>query len=137
MASLTTNLAAEVGTTIRMWVVFLACALSALFGVVVAFLVFGTKINQIGSPANRPTLYLLMVVITVVMLGLTYGTKYATQASRESFTPLDLIQYITAGFLWPSTWPGLADFLNIQTIPPPTTTSGIDLVVALGRSLGL
>jgi len=53
------------------------------------------------------------------MLGISYGAKYANTNAREGFTPIDLIQYLTQGFTWPSTWPGLAKFVGIATIEPP------------------
>ena len=53
------------------------------------------------------------------MLGVSYGAKYANPDARESFTPMDLIQYLSQGFLWPSTWPALATFLGVEKIEPP------------------
>lgn len=58
-------------------------------------------------------------MLAVTMLGISYGAKYANADAREGFTPVDLIQYLTQGFLWPSTWPALAKFLGITSIEPP------------------
>jgi hypothetical protein len=55
----------------------------------------------------------------VIMLGLSYGAKYADGDARERFTPVDLIQYLTQGFLWPSTWPALAKFVGITIVETP------------------
>jgi hypothetical protein len=97
---------------IKVWVVFLLCFIFSLFGVLISFWVFGSTITGI----NR---WVTSIVISVAMLGLTYAAKYANSDARTKFTPLDLTQYLVQGFLWPSTWPALADLLGIQNISPP------------------
>jgi hypothetical protein len=101
---------------VRVWAVFLLCLFFSAIGVVINFLVFGSKITGVRF-------WGVGFVISVAMLGLSYGAKYANPDARESFTPVDLIQYLSQGFLWPSTWPALADLLGVQKIQPPVQSS--------------
>lgn len=91
----------ENGDQVKIWVVFCACLLCSAIGVAVSLLVFGSQITNAQA-------WGLGLVISIVMLGLSYGAKYANEEARKSFTPVDLIQYLSQGFLWPSTWPTLA-----------------------------
>lgn len=100
----------------KVWGVFLACLIVSGVGVVISFVVFGSTITGIQRWAGG-------AVIAVVMLGISYGAKYANADARKSFTPVDIIQYLSQGFLWPSTWPALADFFGVQKIKPPEQTS--------------
>lgn len=97
----------------RTWGVFILCLLFSGIGVGLSFLLLGPTITGYR-------LWGVGLVIAIIMLGISYGAKYASPDARESFTPVDLIQYLSQGFLWPSTWPGLAKFLNITPIEPPT-----------------
>ena len=97
---------------LRTWGVFLGCLICSAIGVGICFFVFGEKITGFR-------LWGIGLVISVVMLGVSYGAKYASPEARESFTPMDLIQYFSQGFLWPSTWPALADILGVHKIEPP------------------
>ena len=98
---------------VRVWGVFLLCLLSSALGVVLSFFL-------LGSVVRGYRLWGFGLVIAITMLGISYGAKYANADSRAKFTPVDMIQYITQGFLWPSTWPALADLLGIEKIAPPT-----------------
>jgi hypothetical protein len=73
------------------------------------------------------------LVIAVIMAGISYGAKYDNAHAREGFTPVDLIQYFTQGFLWPSTSPALATFLGITPIQPPIKGASLlhDVIRAL------
>jgi hypothetical protein len=97
---------------LKAWSVFLGCLLCSALGVGICFWVFGGKMTGIR-------LWGISLVISIVMLGVSYGAKYANLDARESFTPMDLIQYLSQGFLWPSTWPALANFLGVEKIEPP------------------
>ena len=97
---------------LRAWGVFFGCLACSAIGVWIAFLVFGGKLTGVR-------LWGVGLVVSIIMLGVSYGAKYANVDARESFTPMDLIQYLSQGFLWPSTWPALADFLGVQKIEAP------------------
>jgi len=97
---------------VRVWGVFILCLLFSGIGVALSFLAFGATIRGFR-------LWGIGLAISIIMLGISYGAKYANNDARESFTPVDLIQYLSQGFLWPSTWPALADFLGIAKIEPP------------------
>jgi FtsH-binding integral membrane protein len=102
---------------LKVWAVFMLCLVFSGIGVAISFLAFGTNITGIKK-------WGIGLVIAIVMLGISYGAKYANNEARKTFTPVDLIQYLSQGFLWPSTWPALADFLGIQkVISPPQTSS--------------
>ena len=59
----------------------------------------------------------------VVMLGISYGAKYATKSSRETFTSRDQLQYIAQSFIWPGAWPSLERLLGApETLQPPAGT---------------
>ena len=102
----------------RGWGVFVLCLVSSAVGVFLSFLVFGTAIT--GA-----RVWGVGVAVSVIMLGLSYGAKYATPKARGNFTPLDFVQYLTQGFLWPSAWPGLAKLIGLEIVPPPAETGGI------------
>lgn len=74
---------------------FILCLLFSAVGVGLSFLVLGAAITGYR-------LWGVGLVISVTMLGITYGAKYANADARESFTPFDLIQYLSQGFLWPN-----------------------------------
>jgi hypothetical protein len=113
----------------KVWLVFLACLIVSALGVLISFVVFGSTITGIQKWAGG-------AVIAVVMLGISYGAKYANADARKSFTPVDIIQYLSQGFLWPSTWPALADFIGIEKIKPPEQTSYLlDLLEQAARHL--
>jgi hypothetical protein len=96
---------------VRVWAVFILCLAFSAIGVAISFLAFGPTIIGVR-------LWGVGLVISVTMLGISYGAKYANDNARESFTPVDLIQYLSQGFLWPSTWPALADLLGVQKVQP-------------------
>jgi hypothetical protein len=102
--------------TTKTWLVFLLCLGLTLAGVVVSFLVFGSTITGTKK-------WGVALVVSVVMLGLTYGAKYSNPNSRSDFTPVDALQYLSQAFLWPSTWPALADLVGIQKVAPPPVHS--------------
>jgi len=79
---------------VRIWGVFLLCLFFSALGVLLSFWLLGTAIK--GT-----RLWGFGLVIAVIMLGISYGAKYANADAREGFTPVDLIQYLTQGFLWP------------------------------------
>jgi hypothetical protein len=112
---LTSNLVLTVNDQIKAWIVFAACLACSAVGVAISLWVFGSTITGVK-------LWGLGLVISVVMLGLSYGAKYANEDARLAFTPIDLIQYLSQGFFWPSTWPVLADLLQIQQLQPPVTS---------------
>lgn len=94
------------------WGVFIGCFACSAVGVFASFLIFGGELTG-------PRFWVLGLVISIVMLGVSYSAKYASVEARGSFTPMDLVQYLSQGFLWPSTWPGLAEITGIQQIEPP------------------
>lgn len=102
---------------LKVWAVFILCLLFSGVGVGLSFFVFGPTITGFR-------LWGLGLALAVIMLGITYGAKYANTNSREEFSPIDLIQYTTQGFLWPSTWPALAERFGIDSIDSPTQASG-------------
>ncbi len=97
---------------VRIWSVFFLCFFFSALGVFLSLWLLGTVIK--GT-----RFWGFGFVIAVTMLGISYGAKYANADAREKFTPVDLIQYLTQGFLWPSTWPALAKFMGITIIKPP------------------
>jgi hypothetical protein len=97
------------------WVVFLACLVCSAVGVIFSFVLLVPKIGGIK-------MWGVALLIAIVMLGISYGAKYANDDARKKFTPVDAIQYVSQGFLWPSTWPALAAFLGVQPIGPPQTS---------------
>jgi len=101
---------------VKVWVVFFLCFVFSAIGVLVSFLILGSTIG-----GSKP--WVVGSLIALVMLGVTYGAKYANAQSRKEFTPVDLIQYTSQGFLWPSAWPSLAAALGVRQIEPPTTAS--------------
>ena len=84
-----------------------------LLGVMGSFVVFGTTITGTRR-------WGFALVVSVVMLGLSYGAKYSNTEARKMFTPVDVLQYVSQGVLWPSTWPALAQLIGIQPISGPT-----------------
>ncbi len=98
--------------TAKIWIVFLACFVFSLLGVFGSFLLFGNTITGTRK-------WGFAVVISVVMLGLSYGAKYSNADARMSFTPVDVLQYLSQGILWPSTWPALAKVMGVQAPEGP------------------
>jgi hypothetical protein len=111
----TRALQAPAGEGKLVWITFALCLICSGVGVGLSFLAFGTVVAGIR-------MWGVGFAIAVVMLGLTYGAKYANADARRTFTPVDFLQYMSQGFLWPSTWPALADFLGVQSLEPPSTT---------------
>lgn len=107
-----TELLNSVYQSLRVWAVFFCCLFISGVGVALSFLAFGGKLTGVAK-------WGIGLAIAVIMLGITYGAKYANTDARRTFTPVDLIQYLTQGFLWPSTWPALASFLGVSTVAPP------------------
>jgi len=87
-----------------------------MFGVFLSFKLFVPTLTAFPNQKE------VGFAIAVIMLGVSYGAKFANTSAREVFTPLDLIQYLSQGFLWPSVWPSLATFLKIPPVAAPTTT---------------
>lgn len=100
---------------LRVWAVFILCFVFSVIGVAVSFAVFGKAIS--GSRA-----WGVALVVSVVMLSISYGAKYSNAEARKAFTPIDVLQYLSQGILWPSTWPALADLVGIQRVAPPSHT---------------
>jgi len=98
--------------TTMTWVVFGLCLLLTVIGVFVSFVVFGSTITGTRR-------WGVALVVSIVMLGLSYGAKYSNPNARGVFTPVDALQYLSQAFLWPSTWPALADLIGIQKVEPP------------------
>jgi hypothetical protein len=109
---------------VKTWVVFILCWLLSIVGVGASFLVLGSTISGYR-------LWGISIVIAVGMISLSYGQKYAKVESRISFTPVDFISYLIQGFLWPTTWPALAQAIGVSssitgpTVPPASTTGEI------------
>ena len=97
---------------VKVWVVFFLCLLFSAAGVFISFVL-------LGSTFDNNKLWLVGILIAIVMLGIKYGAKHANAQSRREFTPVDLIQYTSQGFLWPSAWPSLATALGVSPIAPP------------------
>ncbi|HEX9867022.1 MAG TPA: hypothetical protein VGC99_00255 [Candidatus Tectomicrobia bacterium] len=76
-----------------------------------------------------------MIVLVHLFEGICKNPQYANPQTRLIFTPMDLIQFLSQGFLWPSAWPTLADTFGIdEVIQPPQTTSWVAyLAQVLGR----
>ncbi len=103
---------------LKVWGVFLLCFFFSLLGVGASFWMFGTTVTG-------QKLWGIGIVIAIIMLGISYGAKYANEKAREAFTPVDLIQYLSQGFLWPSTWPAMAELLGIEPIEPPVISASL------------
>jgi hypothetical protein len=106
------DILSNVSEEVKTWTVFGACFISSAIGVGISFLVFSHTLSAV------PT-WLVGFVISVVMLGVNYGAKYASEDSRKKFSPVDLIQYLSQGFLWPNAWPALAAVFNMAVIAGP------------------
>jgi hypothetical protein len=104
--------AAADSAQVRVWAVFLLCLAFSALGVVLSFWLLGTLITGYR-------MWGFAMVIAITMLGVSYGAKYANADARVHFTPVDLIQYLGQGFLWPSTWPALADLLGVPKVESP------------------
>jgi hypothetical protein len=99
------------------WFVFFGCLFFSALGAVASFLILGSTISVYK-------MWVFSVIIAVGMISLSYVQKYSNLASRTSFTPIDAISYAIQGFLWPSTWPSLAQAIGISsTIAPPSSPS--------------
>jgi hypothetical protein len=124
VASIFSNLKTEAVVT---WAVFILCWLFSLIGVGASFLIFGPNISGYR-------LWGISVVIAIAMISLSYGQKYSTPASRISFTPVDLISYLIQGFLWPTTWPALAQAIGVGSIqgPVPPPKPVVDIILHVG-----
>jgi hypothetical protein len=118
--------------TAKIWVVFVLCLLLTVLGVLVSFLVFGSTITGTRK-------WGVALVVSTVMLGLSYGAKYSNSDARGVFTPVDALQYLSQAFLWPSTWPALADLVGIEKVAPPVRSNllehGHSVIVAALTSL--
>ena len=114
----------EVTGKAKVWAVFALCLLVSVIGVGLSFFSLGTTLSGYR-------LYGVGLVIAVTMLGVSYGAKYANADARESFTPIDLIQYLGQGFLWPTAWPALAERIGVPPVPAPgeTTSWVMDRIV--------
>jgi hypothetical protein len=97
---------------VRMWIVFLLCLLSTGAGVWFSF-------SLLGAGLTRTTLWQMSLVISAFMLLTTYAGKYAHHTARTSFTPLDILQTFTQGFLWPSAWPSIAHLTGVHSVGGP------------------
>ncbi|HVP04999.1 MAG TPA: hypothetical protein VMT90_04905 [Dehalococcoidia bacterium] len=117
---LSENLFVRVSPGVRqeliVWLVFAACAIATGAGVAISFVVLGSTITEFKA-------WGLVFVITAVMLGIHYGVKFASAADRTKFSPMDLVQYVVHGFLWPAAWPTLADRFGIDKIDAPKETA--------------
>ena len=96
----------------KVWAMFLLFLIFSAIGVAISFDVFGSTITGFEQ-------WEIGLVISVLMLGISYGAKYANANARQSFTPMDFIQYLSQGLLWPTTWPALAEMLGVKTVTPP------------------
>lgn len=127
MTDLASILVAQAGTGLvksatKSWLVFVLCFVFSGLGVFLSILVFGARITGYQ-------LWGLGLAVSIIMLGISYGAKYANEESRNQFTPVDLIQYLTQGFLWPATWPALADRFGIQPVAGPQALSSVVTVL--------
>jgi hypothetical protein len=121
----------QLPVALLIWTTFALCLACSVIGVILSFVAFGSAITGFK-------LWGIGLVISVIMLGISYGAKYASEQARREFTPVDLVQYLGQGFLWPSTWPALADRLGVDKIEPPDTAATVgDLVRLLGRLAGM
>lgn len=109
---------------VRVWGVFFLCFLFSGIGVGLSFIVFGSTIQGFR-------LWGVGITLAIIMLGVSYSAKYANKNAREYFTPPDLIQYLSQGFLWPSTWPALADFIGIAKISSPTKSAFFNFIMQM------
>ncbi len=111
----------------KIWIVFAFCFICSLLGVVLSFTLFGSTITGTRK-------WGLAVVVSFIMLGLSYGAKYSNIEARSIFTPVDALHYGSQGILWPSTWPALADLIGIQRITGPAKAALIRALEHLDAS---
>ena len=72
---------------LKAWGVFLGCLICSAIGVGICFWIFGGKMTGVR-------LWGISLVISIVMLGVSYGAKYANPDSRESLLNITRM-YIT------------------------------------------
>ena len=123
------DLAQSVAARIRLpmtWIVFGLCLAFTALGIAISYVVFPpTVVKGVGF-------YALGIVIALAVMSATYGVKYNNTTTRDSFSPLDVIQFTMVGFLWPSTWPSLAEKAGQVIIQPvPETTPAATLLQLL------
>jgi hypothetical protein len=99
----------------------LLCLVITLIGVLISFSLFRFTLSGFQGWLAGPS-------IALVMLGISYGAKYANEQTRMIFTPLDLIQFFTQGFLWSSSWPTLATLFGVEIIQAPESTALLDII---------
>jgi hypothetical protein len=93
------------------WRVFTLCLLTTIIGVAISLWVFPP-----GEDLDWARTGALGLIIAFGMMLLNYGAKYSNSATRDSFTPVDLLEYTLAGFFWAATWPALADLIGAVKI---------------------
>jgi hypothetical protein len=98
---------------VRIWAVFILCYLCGVVGVLASLSLFGSTIASTGGRL------LVSCVIALVMLSLSYRSKYSHNDSRGEFSPEDLLSFFVQGLFWPTTWPTLAKFLGVVVIEGP------------------
>ena len=99
------------------WIVFGLCLAFTALGIWISYVAFPPTVVK-GGP-----FYVLGIVIAFAVMGAAYGAKYNNTSTRDSFSPLDVIQFTMAGFLWPSTWPALAEKAGQVIIQPAPDAS--------------
>lgn len=111
----TRNIAATpaLGSVTPEWRVFLLCLACTVVGVAVSLFVF----PPIAQMSWMQTVA-IGVIIAFVMMLVNYSAKSSNTATRDQFTPVDLLNYTVQGFLWPATWPALAEKLGQVIIEP-------------------
>jgi hypothetical protein len=123
------DLAANLGRRVNApmtFVVFGLCLAFTLLGIGISAYVFPPTVIKGGQ------FYALLIVIAFVVMGVTYGAKFNNAATRNTFTPVDIIQYTIAGFLWPAAWPALAEKAGQVIIQPAPEASPAALINLLG-----
>ena len=96
----------------RVWAAFILCLAASGAGVALSLAVFGTTITGYR-------LWGAGIAVAIIMLGVGYAAKYSNQTAAASFTPMDLVQFLSQGFLWPSAWPAFAERLGVERVAPP------------------
>ena len=93
------------------WIVFGLCAASGALGVLVSF-----KVSGVGTYTGPQ--FWLAILITVLLLSVSYGAKFSDESARKRFTVPDFLQFAAQGVLWPAAVPGIATNFHIPNINP-------------------
>ena len=96
------------------WRVFLWCLVTTAVGVGIYLFLF-----PVDSRFNFGQTVALGLIVAFAMMGLNYAAKYSNTATRNDFTPVDVLSYSVQGFAWPALWPSLAAAVGAVVIEPP------------------